>query len=129
MIPVVTLTNIPQFILSIKRTFSYKLLESSFSGLESFISIFIRQIEPNKLDQISYSCFFNKMATIIEKVNKCWNSTTEIEKNDKVTIYRLEKPATLFGDISGASWIKDSNSNKLIIVKRSEYSSNRYEQS
>jgi hypothetical protein len=68
------------------------------------------------------------MATIIEKINKCWNSTTEIERNDKITVYRLEKPAKLFSEVSGESWGKDSkDSNKLIIVKRSEYSSIQYE--
>lgn len=62
------------------------------------------------------------METIIEKVNKCWNSNIEmIKKNDKITIYRLEKPTTLFSQISSASWGKDSkDSNKLIIVKKSE---------
>jgi hypothetical protein len=68
------------------------------------------------------------MATIIEKVNKCWNSTTNIEKNDKITVYRLEKQATLFSQVSIESWGKDSrDSNKLIIVKKSKYSSIQYE--
>ena len=68
------------------------------------------------------------MATIIEKIDKCWNSTTKIEYNDKITVYRLEKSAKLFSEVSVESWGKDSkDSNKLIIVKRSEYSSIQYE--
>ncbi|GET02698.1 hypothetical protein GLOIN_2v1728575 [Rhizophagus clarus] len=35
------------------------------------------------------------MVTIIEKVDKCWNTTTKIERHDKITIYHEDiKDAT-----------------------------------
>src|SRR2546429_9489952 len=63
------------------------------------------------------------MATIIEKIGKCWNSTIFVQPNDKVTVYRLYKNEILAKNVSTGSWINDTKDSKnIIVVKRGKNS-------